>query len=182
MWEQIVAALSEIWYWTLDLLGIEAAPSWLGTALLVIGGLGALYILSHILGTFRGSGRGPSNYGVSGGYGDFGLHGPHGGYDPNEGYGEPPRPFRGVPSSFYTGSKRLVDFRVDPKMYDFSVPPVIGSLDKLKEPLNLDLEAAKVLHVPSISKSPRPFSMDWEKARELFVPGWFPADSKEEVE
>lgn len=80
----------------------------------------------------------------------------------------------GFPTSFYTIDRKVANFKVDPKLFDFGAPKVTPNLDKLKEPLKLDTELAEELYIGrklvDASKSLPGSILDIEKARDLFLP------------
>ena len=81
----------------------------------------------------------------------------------------------GFPTSFYTMDRKVSSFKIDPSLYDFSMPKVaLPKLDKLKEPLHLDTELAEKLYIGrrlvDSSKGLPSNTLDLEKARDLFLP------------
>ena len=112
----------------------------------------------------------------------FGRHnvGGPGGSSPSLPTEEGRRPW-GFPTSFYTGNPKLSNFKVDPKVYDFSTPKLTPDLGKLRKPANIDMDLARGLFTTRPPELPKQV-LDLNKARELFLPGYYPEDEEDETE
>lgn len=78
----------------------------------------------------------------------------------------------GFPTSFYTLDRKFTSFKMDPKLFDFSMPKATPELGKLTKKMELDLNLARKLHLGAdVSKSKPETVLDMEKARDLFLMG-----------
>ena len=129
MLEQFIGELVGVFDWVTTQLGWEGSLGWFQILLLVLAVVGALVIARNLIG--GSSGRG-------GGYTSA--------FQPSQ---SGPR---GLPTSYYVGSKRLGDFSIKSDVYDFRIPSPKPNLSKLREPIKLDLEKAKKLFfIPPVS-------------------------------
>jgi hypothetical protein len=113
------------WNWILNQLGWSGELGWFKILVLVLAFLGAIFILRRLFG------------GATSGGGSTVV------YPPTERQ-------RGLPTRFYTGSEKLTNFTVSPEVYDFKVPSPTPDLSRLRKPLQVDMEKAKELFVPSM--------------------------------
>lgn len=88
---------------------------------------------------------------------------------------------RGYPTSFYTASRRLSDFNMNPDVYNFKTPTPAPNLNKLREPLKVDFDLAERLHLGRSRDLSSP-GLDLDKARELFLPSLFKDVDEEDIE
>lgn len=170
MLEQLIEEVSGLFGWVTTQLGWEGSLGWFQILLLALAVVGALVVARNLIGGRSGGG---------------------GGYSQSMGY-LPLSGTRGLPTSYYVGSKRLGDFGVDKGVYDFKVPSPKPNLSKLREPVKLDIEkASRLFMVPNFTKPvigpearelpsqekenvvgeivPKSSGPDWDLARKLFV-------------
>lgn len=88
---------------------------------------------------------------------------------------------RDFPTSFYTGSRRLSDFSINPDVYNFRTPTPTPNLEKLREPLEIDFSLAERLHLGRVGRLANQ-ELDLDKARELFLPSIFSDVDEEDIE
>ena len=123
MLEQLWGEIQFLFSKLLSLIGWEGIElTWVHWLVISLALVGVLVVLRNLIGGRSGGGGGGSSYSSC----PTGLS-------------------RGLPTSFYVGSKRMGDFSVPNRLYDFRTPTVEPRLDLLKGKVDLSLDKARSL-------------------------------------